>query len=578
MTCTVVAASAALAVAGFAQFNPEGVAVYLFDGDLTDGSANANHGSLAEGTESYTGSGNVPFPAEYPPENVGLALNGSSAIEVPADASMSTRTNSFTVEAWVMRLAANQSAFSKRTAGEADNWELVTGSDANPIRWILGADGGSIELAHNVFGNFGVWHHYALVVDRSADEAYFYYDGLAVDTNSIAGAGDLDRADPGHPLIIGASTSLGDPYVSNLNGNIDEFRIVGRALSAAEILLDFQNSIRVDPTAQAFIGLQPQAMWLFDQDIDDNTGHGVDLSNVNSGSELYSTNVPPIAGADYPGNRSFNFELDTQSLESGSPNTPGRTFIDAASNNFTVSFWISRDDTNSTRIILEKRDPGDLEKWSFILWGPGQIDPAERHKMRFVLEDTDLLFTSNVDITGGPVLGLDEWHHVAGVVDRDAETATLYVDGANAGSASIADFTNTDENNVLRMSGSKQLSGTTVQKMDAHLDEVAYFQRALTQSEITHLSQNSLLVAPPTVAGVSQVTVSNQVEVSADSRLFLDMNLSATDDLTVGVYTNVGQAVIGTDTPAFYYEDVGASTTRFYSVGTDETDLRRIAR
>jgi len=233
--------------------NPAGA--WLFDGDLTDSSGNGNDGSVALGDPSYTTPDNVPFPAAYPPVNTALWLDGNDAVTVAPDASISTRTGSFTVQAWVKRLVANKSALSKRTAGQADNWELVIGSDANNMRWILGADGGNIELAHNAVGNFGTWHHYVLVADRSSDQAHFYYDGILVDTESIAGAGDLDGAGDGHPLIIGGTSNLGSGIIQTIDGRLDEIAIFQRALSGPEVLGLYNNSIIPEPGTLAMLCL-----------------------------------------------------------------------------------------------------------------------------------------------------------------------------------------------------------------------------------------------------------------------------------------------------------------------------------
>ncbi len=73
------------------------------------------------------------------------------------------------------------------------------------------------------------WHHVAAVLGSTG--AVLYLDGVQVGANAAV---TLRPADLGNTLnnYIGRSQFSADPY---LDGDIDEFRVYDRALSAAEI-------------------------------------------------------------------------------------------------------------------------------------------------------------------------------------------------------------------------------------------------------------------------------------------------------------------------------------------------------
>ncbi|MAE62737.1 MAG: hypothetical protein CMJ18_00570 [Phycisphaeraceae bacterium] len=231
--------------------NPAGA--WLFDGDLTDATQNGNDGVLGTGTETYEAV-SVPFPGAYP-ANSSLFLDGASAVTVAPDAAIQTQTGSFSVQAWAVRRASFQTVLAKRTAGTSANWELIMGNDANPFRWQLGGSNSTVTLEHSVAGNFGTWHQYVLVVDRSTDQAHFYYDGALADTESIAGIGDLDGGGAGHQLIVGSSSALSNPFVGILNGTVDEVAIYQRALGASDVQTMFNNTLFPEPGALVMLCL-----------------------------------------------------------------------------------------------------------------------------------------------------------------------------------------------------------------------------------------------------------------------------------------------------------------------------------
>ncbi|MCP3686682.1 MAG: LamG domain-containing protein, partial [bacterium] len=82
--------------------------------------------------------------------------------------------------------------------------------------------------------NYDTWYHVAYIYDREAENSYIYVDGALDD--ETAAAGDLNSVYYRN-LTIGKRVQ--DPYY--LNGSIDELRVYTRALSADEILRQYQS-------------------------------------------------------------------------------------------------------------------------------------------------------------------------------------------------------------------------------------------------------------------------------------------------------------------------------------------------
>jgi hypothetical protein len=90
------------------------------------------------------------------------------------------------------------------------------------------------------------WHHVAIVLDESTKVLSFYVDGAPVSANLPAGFGNFTKNEgkadfskisglvvggPGH-FALGKKP---DTWMGNFNGQIDQFRLYNKALTAAEV-------------------------------------------------------------------------------------------------------------------------------------------------------------------------------------------------------------------------------------------------------------------------------------------------------------------------------------------------------
>ena len=128
------------------------------------------------------------------------------------------------------------------------------------------------------------------------------------------------------------------------------------------------------------------------------------------------------------------------------PGTPG--VVDCGDNydigtgDFTVEFFIKGVDDNllGTPMAKGQTDGVPSAQWMFFT-----RDNKPSNGMLFEVRALDSSVRAYVD---GTILAMDnQWHHVAGVVDRTAEEIRLYIDGNLDGSASMSAFNSDDIDN-----------------------------------------------------------------------------------------------------------------------------------
>lgn len=157
-------------------------------------------------------------------------FNGSSDyIGVPNSSSLNFGTSNFSVSFWVNRPDISA--------------KIIIGKRTYPAGWVIYFDGNSLVMqlnniaSPNVYtlgsyasSSLGSWHHVAVVVDRVADQATYFLDGVASAPVNISAT--TDSIDTNTWLGIASDSS--DPN-SKFNGSLDEISVYDRALSATEV-------------------------------------------------------------------------------------------------------------------------------------------------------------------------------------------------------------------------------------------------------------------------------------------------------------------------------------------------------
>ncbi len=208
----------------------------------------------------------------------------------------------------------------------------------------------------------------------------------------------------------------------------------------------------------------PVAYWNFDEgsgtiayDSSENSNNGVCFTNENSGCEW----VPGRKG------KALNFNVNDLVVIPDSPSLD-------LSEEVTISFWIKFTGASNVWQFPVMKFLGDQSRNYGVCITPGFLFPCFSTSFEGMGSGhTDLYAKWNLDI--------DEWHHVAATYSRTDQKMLLFVDGEKAGEYLV-------QASPIRTNDQPVLIGTSTKGI---IDEVMIFERALSQDELTFLS-NSL--------------------------------------------------------------------------------------
>lgn len=180
---------------------------------------------------------------------------------MPADASaaagLDLSSGGFTIELWVNRGAAQAGTFfdMHEVPNVANQIVYVAvRSPSNRLRVLLrdGTNEVDVETSQTLASGSG-WRHLAMVVDRGnaygADKprVHVFLDGveasIATGNSDLSLLGDLQANSGNNTALVGAAATASGP-VEIFVGNIDEFRVVKRALLPGEVAAAASSSLR----------------------------------------------------------------------------------------------------------------------------------------------------------------------------------------------------------------------------------------------------------------------------------------------------------------------------------------------
>jgi Concanavalin A-like lectin/glucanases superfamily len=170
--------------------------------------------------------------------NGGLSFNAAHPDQVQTTNSLYFGAGSFTYAAWVN---TTQSVSQVRIVGS----KIAAGTSYIWVNEYIsaGLTGFSTEIRDDAAAAFGVqsglsisdglWHHVALVVDRTGNMIYLYVDGVAVSSTAHTFTGNFGVV--GTPFTATTAGDQGANPTFAYQGTIDDVRIYNRALGAGEI-------------------------------------------------------------------------------------------------------------------------------------------------------------------------------------------------------------------------------------------------------------------------------------------------------------------------------------------------------
>ena len=139
---------------------------------------------------------------------------------------------------------------------------------------------------------------------------------------------------------------------------------------------------------------------------------------------------------------------------------------------FTIAYFI-RSTSPLSQAILNKRSVCNAASfWDFRM--TGNLWGAEL--------DGDEVGTDDTGVTGAPIIADGNWHHVALV--RDGTNNTIYVDGANPGTAISAEPIMLSNTTPMRAGMDPCVGVDGTNPYEGDLDELMIFDQALTPQQI----------------------------------------------------------------------------------------------
>jgi hypothetical protein len=363
----------------------------------------------AGNTSSYPGSGTVwtnlidgttytITGGSYDSANNGsIVFNGTSTV-VPIGAPLSSGTN-YTMEAWVF---ATSTSSSHNIISSSSNVFWVSAGT------LYGGVGGSFQLVSSSGFPTGVWKHVALTFNDSTNTMTLYINGSQVSQNTNVTQSYIDQT-----LRIGSHIS-GSTLVSFWNGKISQARVYNTALTAANILNNFNATKGGYLVATASLSL-----YYDPSDTASYLGTGTTLTSL-VGSGLNGTMTALTYTSPYlryNGTTSQVLVADNAALEPGS-------------GDFTVEVWLrySVIAGKPSRTYLSKTDiGGGAEDWSYGL----RTNTSTNATYFEVGNGSSSINSPTTSVTTGV------WYQIVGVwTNIAANSIALYKNGVLAGSSS----------------------------------------------------------------------------------------------------------------------------------------------
>ncbi|MCP4257122.1 MAG: hypothetical protein GY774_06300 [Planctomycetes bacterium] len=424
------------------------VAFYALDGDPNDSSGNELHGTLVGDPNFVEG-------------QVGMALDLDGVDDVVELGKIDV-AGGITLAAWIKAddFEINDARIiTKANEWSGDNhwWMLSTISETS-LRFRLKTDEGpsTATLISNPALETGVWAH--VVTSWDGSMMRIYKDGIEI-ANQEKG-GTAVAVDPNISAAIGSQPSdafASDPshVVKFFDGLIDEVQIYERALSGSEIRYLAGERAPVDPGTDGLVAFYP-----LENDVLDSSGNGNDGTIV--GAPVFVDGQ-----ADY----GMAMEFDGESLvDCGSDASLDVT------GPISIALWIrpGADDPEgqgTEAAPMAKADSGASPSWSWqVRYGWNSPQPY-------------MAFTFNTSPRAwayvGQNLERDEWAHIA--CSHDGETLKCYLDGEETDSTPMGAITSSPTSVLIGSDGWRS-------DWIGAIDEVAIYDRALSDSEIMYLA------------------------------------------------------------------------------------------
>lgn len=351
------------------------IGYFPFNGNAGDSSGFSNHGTLIGAIPIADRNGNLNSAYNFDGVNDVIHINSYSNMSPTAAVSIAVwvRTISFNGQPWIYdRIETN------------DGYGLRLNSVG---RARLTINGGTQEVVSSSVITDGQWHHIAAIYDQSVGKLSMYIDGVLENTSQY---GTSITYSPEPRNSIGGTTHTGGFF----DGDMDELRIYGRALSICEV----QALAGVTATPGSNLNSDLIGFYHHTANAADSSGNGND--GTVQGAALADDRFGNANQAYY-----FDGIDDIININSYTNMSPA--------NAVTISAWILTDSYNNLPWIYDRIETN--EGFGLRLNSSGQL------RLTINGGSQDAVSTTQVaDST---------WHHVVGVYSMAEGKLRVYVDG-----------------------------------------------------------------------------------------------------------------------------------------------------
>jgi hypothetical protein len=362
-------------------------------------------------------------------------------------------TDQISISAWFKTTATGErTIYSSHVRSYSQFYNGFFGKVTNGTLRIRTPDGGGGESSHGSGLNDGEWHHMAVTWETNTSGGKkVYIDGALVSTANTSTANGYA---PDWDLYIGAIPWSGNNPYSFFDGQIANFNLTNSIVTGQEVYNDYVNN---NPTP-GYTPPDPNSVPSPDLYFDgSSTDAQVGTNSFSLGGAVLSTSKGKY------GSDSFDFgstgnKMPLQLSTGLNLSSKIYTFSLWFYNKRTVNNWgaVIRGTTNNFPIITKYPNTDELGNYSGSFRGTG------------------FMMTQFED--------LQEWTHL--VVVANGSTSTYYVNGQQAGDP--VDFV---VGGIVNQFGSH--NGGTIQTFAEAMDEIAYWETALSAQQVALIYNSS---------------------------------------------------------------------------------------
>ena len=459
------------------------VGYWPFNGNANDESGNGNNGTVNSATLTSDRTGNANSAYDFNGTSSHISLNNTIGNFGVGD---------FTMSAWISKydLTTAGSVIGKRNSPADGNMIILS---SRPSYEISSGTGDYFQNSNMpIFNTLNTWFHIILV--RSGNNLKSYVNGVLVDDYVSPTIQNINNS---------AITEIGARYsgsaIWNLwHGKIDDVGIWNRALTQQEITTMY-NSVEVptySDTCNNVSGSLTQGLvgyWPFCGNANDDSGHG------NNGTVNGATLTTDRFGNDNSAYR-FNGVSNTISYNS--------TFVFNQNSDGALSFWFENESILSniySTLFFSKTTLGENNRFNLYL------QPLPDNLLRLTLDYRESNSNLHILNTFQPITN-NVWNNL--IISRSLNVYSLYLNGILVGT--VTDTNPNLPNEIGWLIGSNPNGFGVPIFYQGKIDDIGFWNRALTQSEVTQLyNQNQCFtnttVTDTLIINVGQLSYTNPI-------------------------------------------------------------------